>query len=125
MRALLDGFCSAFLHNTLILRTPPFAPEELVLHDLPRPLLPAPEAARRVRLEEAEEEVLGRRGEVRGEGGADVDDAVEHVLAVLVVERRAPVHHLVEEDTEAPPGWMVGVGASVKQGHTNKRTMMQ
>ncbi len=79
------------------------APKELVPHDLPRALLPAPEAPRRVRLEEAEEEVAGGPGEVRGEGGADVDDAVEHVLAVLVVEGRAPVQHLVEEDAEAPP----------------------
>ena len=111
---MMGGFCSAFLHNTSILHTHPFAPEELVLHDLPCALLPAPEAARRVRLEEAEEEVLGRRGEVRGEGGADVDDAVEHVLAVLVVERRAPVHHLVEEDAEAPPGWSGSVRRSSK-----------
>lgn len=86
-----------------------------MLHDLPCPLLPAPEAARRVRLEEAEEEVLGRHGEVRGRGGADVDDAVEHVLAVLVVERCAPVHHLVEEDAEAPPGWTKIIGASANR----------
>lgn len=84
-------------------RFPVHVAEEWVAHDVRGVIRARAESFGLVAIQQRSEQALGFSAEVLLHGDRHVHDVIHHLLSILLVVRRPPTQHLIDEGAQTPP----------------------